>query len=78
MTDGSITSERMATMSSPIGDSSASFDVEFNDPDDARRIHELMQAGLRFQQAIDQLELRPYEHFTVTRTDKGPDGRTTT
>jgi hypothetical protein len=59
---------------SPIS-AAASFDVEFNDPDDAPRVHELMNDGMFFQQAIDQLELRPYEHFTVVRTDKGPDGR---
>ncbi|OBC11420.1 hypothetical protein A5784_35060 [Mycobacterium sp. 852013-50091_SCH5140682] len=57
--------------------SSASFNVEFNDPDDARRVNELMRDGLQFQQAVDQLELRPNEHFTVTRTDLGPDGRLT-
>lgn len=54
---------------------SASFDVEFNDPNDTARVHDLMKDGLFFQEAIDRLELRPNEHFTVVRTDKGPDGR---
>ncbi|OCB56139.1 hypothetical protein A5722_14680 [Mycobacterium vulneris] len=51
------------------------FEVEFSDPEDARRVHELMQGGLFFQQAVDQLELRPNVHFSLTRTDNGPDGR---
>lgn len=55
----------------------STFDIEFNDPADASKVHELMQGGLPFQQAVDQLELRPNEHFTVTRTDAGPDGRST-
>ena len=61
-------------MTSPIS-SGASFDVEFNNADDTRRVHKLMRDGLYFQQAIDQLELRPNEHFIVTRTDRGPDCR---
>jgi hypothetical protein len=58
----------------PIIDS-ASFNVEFNDPNDATRVHQLIKDGLFFQEAVDQLELRPNEHFAVVRTDKGPDGR---
>ncbi|MEW5810239.1 MAG: hypothetical protein AB1925_12375 [Actinomycetota bacterium] len=66
---------RMASVSdSPIS-SGASFDVVFDDLNDARRVAELMDGGLGFQQALDLLELRPNEHFTVTRTDMGPDGR---
>jgi hypothetical protein len=56
--------------------SAASFSIEFNEPDDARRVHELMEGGMKFQEAIDYLELRPNEHFVATRTDGGPDGTT--
>lgn len=58
-----------------ITKSMASHDIEFNDPDDARRVMELMKSGLRFNEAVDQLELRPNAHFTVTRTNAGEDGR---
>lgn len=50
------------------------FDVEFNDSEDARKVHDLMQSGMKFQEAVDHLELRPNMHYTVTRTDAGPDG----
>lgn len=54
---------------------SAAFDIEFNDTDTASKVNDLIQSGMRFQQALDLLELRPNEHYTVTRTDQGPDAQ---
>ena len=54
---------------------SAAFDIEFNDTDTASKVNDLIQSGMRFQQALDLLELRPNKHFMVTRTDQGVDGR---
>lgn len=59
---------------SPIS-AAAEFDVEFNEAEDAQRVYELMQGGLQFSYAVDQLELRPNVHYSVTRCDAGPDGR---
>ena len=53
---------------------SAEFEIEFNEHRDARRINELVHGGMRLQQALDFLELRLNEHYTVTRADRGPDG----
>ena len=41
---------------------SARFHVEFNNDDDARKVGELIASGMTFQQAVDQLELRPLVH----------------
>lgn len=54
---------------------SAAFDIEFNDAETASRVNDLIQGGMRLQQALDFLELRPNKHFMVTRTDQGVDGR---
>ncbi|MCV7174953.1 hypothetical protein [Mycolicibacterium sphagni] len=63
-----------APVGKPIS-SGASFDIEFENARDAARVKDLLDDGMRFQEAIDMLELRPNEHFTVVRTDTGPDGR---
>lgn len=62
-------------MSSPIA-SFTEMNVQFETPEDCARVHQLMNGGMRFVEAIDYLELRPFTHFSVTRTSTGPDGRT--
>lgn len=42
-------------------------DIEFESEEQCQQVYDLMNSGMKFNEAIDYLELRPFKHFVATR-----------